>query len=140
VTGLAATIRIEVCAAWPDQVVRQGLSIPAETTIAQLRVLLSHPGHRLTPELDSPEELPEGLREAWSACSALSVFGEIVGEATVLKNGDRLELLRPLIADPKEARRNKAKRTAKVRARQRIAKDTAKRASIRARRAAKEGV
>lgn len=38
-----------------------------------------------------------------------AVFGKTISAATVLRDGDRLELLRPLVADPKQARRRRAK-------------------------------
>jgi putative ubiquitin-RnfH superfamily antitoxin RatB of RatAB toxin-antitoxin module len=34
-----------------------------------------------------------------------AVWGKSVDRSTLLKNGDRLEVLRPLLVDPKEARR-----------------------------------
>lgn len=37
-----------------------------------------------------------------------AVYGERVTLATPLRDGDRLELLRPLLIDPKEARRRRA--------------------------------
>lgn len=39
-----------------------------------------------------------------------AVFGERVRADTPLRDGDRLELLRPLAMDPKEARRRRATR------------------------------
>ena len=63
-------------------------------------------------------ELPEGSRvaDALSACGwaddpeavAHAVFGVRVERDAVLREGDRIELLRPLEADPKEARRRRA--------------------------------
>lgn len=63
-------------------------------------------------------ELPEGASVAdalskagWSEDAetvAWSVFGVTVTSQTVLTDGDRVELLRPLQADPKEARRRRA--------------------------------
>ena len=41
----------------------------------------------------------------------VGVFGQVVPVDTTLKDGDRVEIYRPLIADPKEARRARAKRT-----------------------------
>jgi putative ubiquitin-RnfH superfamily antitoxin RatB of RatAB toxin-antitoxin module len=41
--------------------------------------------------------------------SGYAVFGERVGMDTVLDDGDRLELLQPLLVDPKEARRRRAR-------------------------------
>ena len=63
-------------------------------------------------------ELPEGATVA-TAVTAAGFAGdaEIVGHAvfgvratleTVLRDGDRVELLRPLLADPKESRRRRA--------------------------------
>ena len=63
-------------------------------------------------------ELPEGSRvaDALSACGwaddpeavAHAVFGVRVERDAVLHEGDRIELLRPLQADPKDARRRRA--------------------------------
>ena len=39
-----------------------------------------------------------------------AIFGKTITATTVLRDGDRLELLRPLIADPKQARRDRAQR------------------------------
>ncbi len=39
-----------------------------------------------------------------------AIFGKAISAATLLCDGDRLELLRALIADPKQARRRRAKR------------------------------
>ncbi len=39
-----------------------------------------------------------------------AIFGKTITAATVLRDGDRLELLRPLLADPKQARRRRAER------------------------------
>ena len=51
------------------------------------------------------EEFPEivlGVNRA-------GVYGEIVGLDESLEGGERVEIYRPLIADPKEARRQRAK-------------------------------
>lgn len=40
----------------------------------------------------------------------LAVFGRLVTPATPLHEGDRVEVLRPLLADPKEVRRQRAMR------------------------------
>ncbi|MGE5638660.1 MAG: RnfH family protein [Clostridia bacterium] len=36
------------------------------------------------------------------------IFGAVAGPQTVLKEGDRVEIYRPLALDPKEARRKRA--------------------------------
>jgi putative ubiquitin-RnfH superfamily antitoxin RatB of RatAB toxin-antitoxin module len=40
-------------------------------------------------------------------CS-VGVFGRLIGLDSVLQDGDRIEIYRPLIADPKDARRRRA--------------------------------
>ncbi len=42
--------------------------------------------------------------------SGQAVFGQAVSLDDVLRDGDRVELLRPLVIDPKEARRRRARR------------------------------
>jgi putative ubiquitin-RnfH superfamily antitoxin RatB of RatAB toxin-antitoxin module len=39
---------------------------------------------------------------------AYAIHGQRVTADTVLRDGDRVELLRPLVADPKDARRRRA--------------------------------
>ena len=38
----------------------------------------------------------------------LGIFGKVVKDETMLRNGDRIEVYRPLLIDPKEARRKRA--------------------------------
>jgi len=42
--------------------------------------------------------------------SRVGVFGRVVDPATPLRDGDRVEVYRPLKIDPKEARRRRARR------------------------------
>jgi putative ubiquitin-RnfH superfamily antitoxin RatB of RatAB toxin-antitoxin module len=44
------------------------------------------------------------------ARAAVGIFGERVTLAAVLHDGDRVEIYRPLVADPKEARRRRARK------------------------------
>lgn len=63
-------------------------------------------------------DLPEGatVRDAMAAAGMANdaetvghaVFGVRATLETVLRDGDRVELLRPLLADPKESRRRRA--------------------------------
>lgn len=39
----------------------------------------------------------------------LAIFGQAAGSRTRLHDGDRVEILRPLLADPKQARRERAR-------------------------------
>jgi len=48
-----------------------------------------------------------GLDEPYAT---LGRFGKRIEPGTVLRDGDRVELLRPLVADPREARRRRARR------------------------------
>ena len=43
----------------------------------------------------------------------IGIFGKLVEPGTRLADGDRVEIYRPLALDPKEARRRRAKKTAR---------------------------
>jgi uncharacterized protein len=55
-----------------------------------------------------------GLRERYptldSEMRAVGIFGRAVPQDTVLRRGDRVEIYRALVADPKQARRRRARR------------------------------
>ncbi|MGQ4659272.1 RnfH family protein [Lysobacter sp. F6437] len=62
-------------------------------------------------ELDEGACVADALRAAgWAGTpgSDYAVFGVVADGSTMLRDGDRVELLRPLLADPKEARRRRA--------------------------------
>ena len=80
-------IRIEVIRAWPRRFEARTVDLPRESTVADG---LAASGFTL-----------DGI-------TGFAVFGERVGSEHVLRDGDRLELLRPLEADPKDARRRRA--------------------------------
>lgn len=88
-----AVIRVEVAYARPDQQVILPVELPAgatlEQAIIQSRILEQF------PELD--------LKTA-----KVGVFGKLGKLATTLRNGDRVEIYRPLIADPKAVRKQRA--------------------------------
>ena len=42
--------------------------------------------------------------------TSVGIYGRVVTRCTVLGSGDRVEIYRPLIADPKQARRRRALR------------------------------
>ena len=81
----------------------------------RVEVVLAWPGRYLRREL----ELPEGCTVAEAVeAAALDVAGETAAIAVHcvlarlqqrLHDGDRIELLRPLLADPKENRRRRAR-------------------------------
>lgn len=90
----ADRLEVDVIMAWPDRVLSQRLALTAGTTLHELR---HHPSLR------------SELRQAWSEAVGVGVFGQKLPLRTVLRPGDRVELWRPLAADPKEARRLRAK-------------------------------
>ena len=53
------------------------------------------------------------IREEWPGIEVdmgkVGIFGRKMPPDTVLREGDRVEIYRPLIADPKEARRRRAR-------------------------------
>lgn len=79
-------MRIEVVRAWPRRFESTFVELPHGSTVADA---LSH----------VPLEAGE---------VAFAVHGVRATGQTVLHDGDRIELLRPLIADPKDARRRRA--------------------------------
>ena len=80
-------IRVEVIRAWPRRFESVGIHLPDVATVGDA---LAASGFAL-----------DGI-------TALAVFGERVGQQHRLQDGDRVELLRPLQVDPKEARRRRA--------------------------------
>jgi putative ubiquitin-RnfH superfamily antitoxin RatB of RatAB toxin-antitoxin module len=88
-------IHIEVACALPDRQLVKALSVEAGCT-AQQAVVLSGLGEAF-PEL------------ALAECK-LGIFSQIIDASHVLAEGDRVEIYRPLLLDPKEARRQRAKK------------------------------
>lgn len=84
------TKRVEVIRAWPRRHQAVVLDLPDAATVADALVAsgLGLPG-------------PD----------ACAVFGDRVDPGAVLRDGDRLELLRLLQIDPKQARRRRAGKT-----------------------------
>ena len=86
-------INIEVIYAQPDHQILLKRSVPAGTTVAEAiqasGVLGKHPEIDLTT-------------------NKLGIFGKLTKADAVLRDKDRIEIYRPLIADPKEVRRKRA--------------------------------
>jgi putative ubiquitin-RnfH superfamily antitoxin RatB of RatAB toxin-antitoxin module len=88
---------VEVCYALPDASFLVQLDVDADTTIAQAIAasgVLTH-----FPEIDL-------------ARNKLGLFGKLKPADTVLRDGDRIEIYRPLQADPMESRRRRARHKA----------------------------
>ncbi len=96
-----STIKVEVAYALPDKQTIVALDVPPGTQAIE------------AVKLSGIESRFEGLD---AGNSRLGVFGKVVGPTTVLKDGDRVEIYRPLIADPKEVRKARAARVKERRA------------------------
>ena len=88
-----ATIRVTLaCSPGPREVVWCELMLPAGTSAGEA---LSIGAPQLGCELGSAETL------------ALGIWGRPCEAAQALRDGDRLEVYRPLLADPKDMRRRR---------------------------------
>ncbi len=87
------TINVEVAYALPEKQVIVPMNVELGTTIGgaivQSGIMLEF------PELDVEH-------------SEVGIFSKAAAMTTVLADGDRVEIYRPLIADPKEVRRKRA--------------------------------
>ncbi len=102
--GSAQTIQVEVAYALPDVQKILELELPEGTTARQ--AVQASGIERLFPEI-STGDCPLGIFG-----HALGVRGMSPAEEYILKNGDRVEIYRPLIADPKEVRKKRAAESA----------------------------
>ena len=95
-------IHVEVAFALPNKQIIESLAVPEGTTVreAVLQSGIDEKFHDVDLQLSEAK---------------LGVFGKAVSkpEAQAVEDGDRIEIYRPLIADPKEVRK---KRAAKVKA------------------------
>ena len=86
-------INIEVVYALPDEQILLKRSVPSGSTVAEAiqasGVLDKH------PEIDLAD-------------NKLGIFGKLTKAGAVVRDKDRIEIYRPLIADPKEVRRKRA--------------------------------
>ena len=64
-------------------------------------------GATVAEALEQARKLATGVEVPWNAQTG--IFGEICDRAAVPREGDRIEIYRPLKADPKESRRERAK-------------------------------
>ncbi|MGX9698162.1 RnfH family protein [Janthinobacterium lividum] len=88
-----AGITVQVCHALPDSTFLRSLNVPAGTTIEQAVALSGL--LREIPAIDL-------------AVNMVGIYGKKKTLDTVLREHDRVEVYRPLQADPKEARRRRA--------------------------------
>lgn len=89
----ADLIAVEVAYALPSQQIMLAVDVAAETTV-EGAIRESGVLERF-PEIDLDK-------------NRVGVFGKLAKLSDGLRDGDRIEIYRPLIADPKEARRRRA--------------------------------
>ena len=86
-------IAVEVAYALPDSQVIVPVKVNSEMTIEEV---IKHSGILDTyPDIDL-------------SVNKVGVFGKLSKLSSTLREGDRIEIYRPLIADPKEVRRQRA--------------------------------
>lgn len=94
----AGLLRVDVVYALPERCWTFPVQLPAPATVADALAIAgleaAIPGVVVDPE-------------------RLAVFGRTATLQTRLHDGDRVEVLRPLFADPKQARRQRARDAAK---------------------------
>ncbi|WP_414606332.1 RnfH family protein [Stenotrophomonas pavanii] len=81
-------IEVEVVLAWPQRVLSRRLNLAEGATVA--------------------DAIAAAALEGSADCPATAVHGVLARPQQVLLDGDRIELLRPLLADPKDNRRRRA--------------------------------
>ena len=86
---IGSTIRIEVVYACPKRQTLLKLDVASATTVG--RALVASGILSLHPEIDLVKQ-------------RVGIFGQFVGHDHVLESGDRIEIYRPLVADPKASR------------------------------------
>ena len=99
------TMVVEIVYALPEQQTLLSFDVPLGTTLAEGIVLSGI--KMIHPELDL-ETMKVGI------------FGKIAARDTVLREKDRIELYRPLFADPKEIRKQRAAEGKTMKNRQKI--------------------
>ncbi len=86
-------MRIEIAYAKPQEQVILNLDVAAETTVE--KAIRQSGLLQRFPEIDLEK-------------NKVGIFGKVCKLEQTLREGDRIEVYRPLIADPKEARRSRA--------------------------------
>ena len=64
----------------------------------------------VTVQLDEGATVAEAIAASGLTGTAFGIFGKSVAAGHRLRDGDRVEIYRPLKMDPKEARRRRARR------------------------------
>lgn len=103
ITSIVASdqvIHIQVCYVTPVLQVLRNLRVPQGTLLSE--------GVKLSGLL-------EEIREIDLNCCRVGIFGKLKALDTVLRDLDRIEIYRPLIANPMESRRKRANKALRQR-------------------------
>lgn len=88
-------ITVEICYALPEKQTLLSLEVEASATIGEI---ISQSGIiELYPEIDLTQ-------------NKVGIFSKLAKLTDTLHDGDRIEIYRPLIADPKEVRKQRAEK------------------------------
>ena len=93
-----SVLHVQVCYATPQRQLLLDLDMPAGATL-----------HQAIKDCGVLQQAPEIDISVWR----VGIYGKLKPLDTVLRNGDRVEIYRPLIADPMEARRRRATKRAR---------------------------
>ena len=89
-------LAVEVVYALPERVISARVHVPPGTTVADA---IDQSGFaRLVPDVDLGR-------------AVVGVFGRVVARDSAVHDGDRIEIYRPLLADPKQGRRQRSTRS-----------------------------
>ncbi|MBK8509372.1 MAG: RnfH family protein [Candidatus Competibacter sp.] len=88
-----STIRVEVAYARPDEQVIVSIDVPEGATLEQAIIQ-----SRIVEQF--PEIQPHSAK--------VGIFGKLAKLSATARPGDRVEIYRPLLADPKEIRKKRA--------------------------------
>ncbi len=93
-----ADIQVEVVYALPEKQYLRTVTVPEGSTIEQAVIASG---------------LPELRRDINLAENKVGIYSRAAKLQDIVQDGDRVEIYRPLLADPKELRRQRAERSAK---------------------------
>ena len=94
---MADLLRVQVCYAMPQRQLLVDVELPAGSTL-----------HGAIKASGLLQQAPEIDLSVWR----VGVYGKLKALDAVLRDHDRVEIYRPLIADPMEARRRRASKRA----------------------------
>lgn len=97
-----ADIQVQICYATPNVQIVRSVLVPVGSSLQAAIERSGVPG--MVPEIDL------------EACR-VGVYGKLKTLDAILREGDRVEIYRPLVADPKDSRRKRAVKKVEKKAR-----------------------